>query len=600
MVTTRSRPDDRRFWPLAAVLGVTWLALAAAPAAAQGGPIRLFPDLGGGAPAEQPMAPPGQSGAPAIQSETGTSPPRGFQVEGLAPPGIDAIGLAGPAEGGFDAGLYSGSNGDLVLALLTDLPVVSANPPLRALTGRLLMTGAPLAGLSEPGGVLGARVERLLAMGDLDGASALLDRVPATGSDSQLARLAVEAPLLTGDDDAACRRAADIAPTSDAPFWAKVNVYCRLAEGDRDGARLGLSLLREAGQTDDAAFFSLAEMIADGDAGTTPTVPVAPSALQIALLRLAGLALPPAALRSGSPMLLAAAMRDPRLVAADRLAVAEQAFLAGALSAEGLAARYGEQSFDSNEDALRQIETAWSPATRALAYQAVLEQSSPATRAELLDALWRGARGSERFLVAEVFATQFATLPVERSLVWAAPGSARALLAAERPIPASRWFSLLSADAGNDERARNGVVRLVPLFALAGFGGSDAVPEFDQAAMTGWRLGTPDADAKAGHLLALLDGIGAPVPESAWHELVVVPAQAPTPAPPVAFWHGLDAAAAQGRLGETVLFALHMLGGQPEAAHPEALAASLRALRSVGLNQEARAIAIATALSMGL
>jgi hypothetical protein len=105
VVTTRSRPDDRRFWPLAAVLGVLWLALAAAPAAAQGGPIRLFPDLGGGSPAEQPMAPPGQSGAPAIQSETGTSPPRGFQVEGLAPPGIDAIGLAGPAEGGFDAGL---------------------------------------------------------------------------------------------------------------------------------------------------------------------------------------------------------------------------------------------------------------------------------------------------------------------------------------------------------------------------------------------------------------------------------------------------------------------------------------------------------------
>jgi hypothetical protein len=35
-------------------------------------------------------------------------------------------------------------------------------------------------------------------------------------------------------------------------------------------------------------------------------------------------------------------------------------------------------------------------------------------------------------------------------------------------------------------------------------------------------------------------------------------------------------------------------------AHPEALAAGLRGLRPVGLNQEARAIAIATALAMGL
>jgi hypothetical protein len=293
-------------------------------------------------------------------------------------------------------------------------------------------------------------------------------------------------------------------------------------------------------------------------------------------------------------------MRDPRLVAGEPLAVAEQAFLAGALSAEGLPARYGEESFDSNEDALRQIETAWSPATRALAYQAVLEQSSPATRAELLDALWRAARANERFLVAGVFATEFATLPVERSLAWAAPSSARALLANERPIPASRWFALLSADAGNDARAREGAARLVPLLALAGLGGSDEVPEVDEVAMSGWRLGTPDADAKAGHMLALLDGTGTPAPESAWQALVVLPAQAPMPAPPVAFWHGLAAASAQGRVGETVLFALHMLGGRPEAAHPEAVATSLRALRSVGLDQEARAIAVATALSMGL
>ena len=48
------------------------------------------------------------------------------------------------------------------------------------------------------------------------------------------------------------------------------------------------------------------------------------------------------------------------------------------------------------------------------------------------------------------------------------------------------------------------------------------------------------------------------------------------------------------------LLALHMLGREPQAAHPEALGAGLRGLRAVGLDQEARAIAIATALQMGL
>jgi hypothetical protein len=216
-----------------------------------------------------------------------------------------------------------------------------------------------------------------------------------------------------------------------------------------------------------------------------------------------------------------------------------------------------------------------------------------------LDALWRAAQGSERFVIAELFATPFAELPVERGRLRLAPSAARALLATERPIPASRWFSLLSADALGDPQARDDLVALTPLFALAGFGGSVAVPEFDSEAMTAWLASTPDAQARAGHLLALLEGMGVPVPDAAWHQLIVW-GQGPMPAPPAPLWRALDRAAADRRLGESVLLALHLLGGQPEAAHPEAVVAGLRGLRAAGLDQEARAIAIATALEMGL
>ena len=566
--------------------------LAASHAAAQGGPIQLFPDLGTGAPAptEAPTT---------LQSEGEADAPRGFRVEGLAPPGIDAIGLAGPAEGGFDQSLWAGSDGELILTLLRGLPVASENPPLRSLARRLLMTGAPIQGLAEPGSVLGARAGRLLAMGDLEGASALLDRVPATSEDSQIARLVVQAALLRGDQQTACSRAADIAPASDAAFWDKVTIYCRLVDGDRDGARLGLGLLREQGQTDDDAFFALVEMIAAGQSAAVPLGPGGPSAVHVALYRLADLPLPRAALARASPELLAVAAREPRLVADDRLALAERAFLTGALSADGLAEQYRAVAPDPGENVLRQIGTAWGPRARALAYVALPGPGTP-EGGQVLDALWRAAQGNERFLIAELFGAPFAELPVERGRLRLAPSAARALLAAERPIPAARWYSLLSADAAGDPQARDDLVSLTPLFALAGFGGSVAVPDFDSEAMDAWLAGTPDAPAKAAHLLALLEGIGVPVPETAWQRLITGPGQGPMAAPPAPLWRALDRAAAERRLGETVLLALHMLGGEPQAAHPEALAAALRSLRAVGLNQEARAIAMATALQMGL
>jgi hypothetical protein len=595
-LTPGARTTAERRWRIA-VLGVAWLLLAAPHAVAQQrGPIQLFPDLETEPPAPA-EAPTGRTVAPTLPSGRADAP-SGFRVEGLAPPGIDAIGLAGPAEGGFDQNLWAGSDGEFILALLGGLPVATENPPLRALAQRVLMTGAPVQGVAEPGSILSARAERLLAMGDLEGATALLDRVPSTNNDSQIARLVVQAALLRGDQETACSRAADIAPSSDAAFWAEVTIYCRLADGDQEGARLALDLLRDQGQTDDAAFVSLAESIAAGEPAAVPAGPGGPSALHIALYRLADLPLPDMALASATPELLAVAAREPRLVAGDHLAVAERSFLVGALSTDGLAEQYRTAAPEQGEDVLRQIATAWGPRTRALAYNALPEQGTP-ERGQLLDALWRAAQGSERFLIAELFATPFAELPVERGRLRLAPSAARALLATERPIPASRWFSLLSADALGDPQARDDLVALTPLFALAGFGGSVAVPEFDSEAMTAWLASTPNAQARAGHLLALLEGIGVPVPDAAWHQLIVW-GQGPMPAPPAPLWRGLDRAAAERRLGESVLLALHLLGGQPEAAHPEAVVAGLRGLRAVGLDQEARAIAIATALEMGL
>jgi hypothetical protein len=460
------------------------------------------------------------------------------------------------------------------------------------------MTGAQLRGVLEPGSVLAARADRLLAMGDLDGAAALLERVPSTRSDSQIARLVVQTALLRDDAGAACGRAADIAPTSEAAFWAKVAIYCRLVDGDRDGAVLGLDLLRDRGLSEDAAFFALATMVAQGQPAGVPLPAGGPTPLHVAMYRLADLPLPRAVLTDASPEVLAVAAREPRLVADDRLAIAERAFLFGALPADDLAARYRERSSGDVQDLRNRIATAWDPDTRALAYD-VLPGQPESERGQLLDALWRRAQGYERFLVARLDASSYVGLPVERGRLRVAPSLARALLAAERPIPAARWFSLVSTDAGIDPLARDDLAELTPLFALAGFGGSVAVPVFDDRAMAGWMAGNEAAHAQLGPLLGLLEGIGLSVPATAWQQLIVGLPEA-VPAPPAPLWGALAGTATRRQVGETVLLALHMMGGRPETAHPQAVAAALRGLRAVGLDQEARDIAIATALAMGL
>jgi hypothetical protein len=247
----------------------------------------------------------------------------------------------------------------------------------------------------------------------------------------------------------------------------------------------------------------------------------------------------------------------------------------------------------------RQIQGDWGAGTRAMAYVAAREQSDPVARAELLDATWRAAGDAERFLIAEVFAAPFGELPVEGRLAPAAPSVARALLGSDLLVLASRWLALLTPAAGQGTGLERDAAGLAPLFALAGVGDSAAVPRLDASAIEGWMPAATVDGVPAERLLALLDGVGAPIEAELWGELAPAHTEREQSAPASVLWRGLERAAADRRVGDTLLFALHMLDGRPGAVHPEALVACLRALHQVGLDQEARSIAVATALVDG-
>ncbi|MDH3770891.1 MAG: hypothetical protein OET79_07895, partial [Nitrospirota bacterium] len=185
-------------------------------------------------------------------------------------PTIDAVGLNRPGDRQFSQDLWDGSDGRLIMTLLAELPVVTDNPPLRELTRRLLITGgAAPVGLIEPGQALAARLERLLAMGDLDDAQALAQQLPLQRTPPELARPATEIALLVGDDETACTRAGEAATRSTDAFWTKVTAYCQLVANDAPAAQLSLDLLRDE-EHGDPPFYQLAGRIVDGGSDAAP------------------------------------------------------------------------------------------------------------------------------------------------------------------------------------------------------------------------------------------------------------------------------------------------------------------------------------------
>ncbi|WP_430464094.1 hypothetical protein [Tabrizicola sp.] len=175
-------------------------------------------------------------------AQTG-APPADVAVSVLDGPSPDAVGLLSPAQTGFPHALWGlGLTNEAAAALTRADPV--GLPALQALLNTLLLAEAlPPADSGQEGRLLMARVDKLLAVGALDQAQALLEAaLPARTP--ELFRRSFDVALLTGHEDRACEalaEAPDLAPT------LPTRVFCVARRGDWSAAALTLRTAQALG-----------------------------------------------------------------------------------------------------------------------------------------------------------------------------------------------------------------------------------------------------------------------------------------------------------------------------------------------------------------
>lgn len=156
-------------------------------------------------------------------------------VSVIGAPSVDAVGLLTPQVTGLPVDLWGpGRSADIVATIGAER--VDSLPSLRGLLLTLLLAEAtPPADSGSTGALLTARIDKLLDMGALDQARALID---ASGSrDPGLFRRSFDVALLTGEEDRGCRTMVEspgLAPTFPA------RIFCLARSGDWNAAALTL------------------------------------------------------------------------------------------------------------------------------------------------------------------------------------------------------------------------------------------------------------------------------------------------------------------------------------------------------------------------
>ena len=558
-------------------------------------------------PAPVPEAPELVFPAPSLeQAGKGAEP---IKVDELTAVDPDSVGLLDEEDGGFGIDMWKGTGRSLVERLLPRLPAATSSPVMHGLARRLLLSAATAPrGPKSKRSLVAARVEKLATMGDVKTVGELLRVAPAKLGDETLARVQVDNAFLTNDNAGACVLIRRLIRQYQGPFWQKALAFCQALASEHAMAALGADLLREQGHDKDGGFFTLIRALG-GDKQAVVESLSDPTPLHLAMMRAARQQLPRDVLLAQDAAILRTIALSPNASLEVRLDAAERAEAFGALASDTLTQLYASVPFTPEQlsNALSQAEADRGPRGRALLYNATHIQSVPTARAEVLQKAWSLARQGGGYETS-VRTNLPVLLEIEPApeLAWFAGEAGRALLAVGRFEEAEAWLSLSrqappAADREGDGKAAD--LSLWPLARLAGAAGS--LP-WDGTALKKWWEARKEADkdesrARAVMLYTLLEALDEPVAEAEWEPLLDGPQYESVKLPAPALLHALRMASANKRVGETVLLALLCLGDDgPARASPLVLSAVISGLRQIGLEKEARSLALEAAIGAGI
>lgn len=565
-------------------LAVLLIALAAASVSGQasaqsGAPIPLYP------PNLSSPRDATRAGRPLLTAPTRNDD---IQTETLAAVDSSWAGTLGLGDGALPRDMWSTTPRSLVA---TALPLLqpTTSPVLQELTRRLLLSDAIAPRGQDPAGapsLVDRRVERVLAFGYGDG-TALVAALPQNNASEAFDRDTVELRVVAADLDGACNGAGERVRRYGTRWWSEALIGCQALTGAYDQASLGLSAMREQKADRDAVFETLINAIL-GHRGKLDKLPD-PSPFRMALLAAAKLPLPPDALANAGAGALAVVATSDKAPIASRLAAGERAEALGALPPAGLGLVYGavEAKPDEQGALLKSGKLPDDPRSRALLYNLARTRAPGARRVAALAPLIADAGRRGAFIgVARLIAPLVAELQPSPDLQSFARDAARVLLATGAYDRAAPWIAL----AGRPE------LRLIANFAQADR--DENVPLGDAMAA----LTDADADAaprQADLLVTLAAALGMPLNGVDLGALLRSTHSGPVPNS--ALWLDQQQAAKAGRLGETILTTVLLASaGDRLSPEPLVLAQAIKGLQAVGLDADARALAIEAALDAGI
>jgi len=579
------------------------------PQEAPAGPLRLTPNRA--EPRDQAPAASSAATSPKGDFSVDTTSRKSIQVEGLSELDPNSVGSLSIENGGFGEDMWRGTPRYLIERLLPKLPVAIRSPVLRDLQRRLLLSGAAMPPATDitretiAPSLISTRIAALQNMGAFKDARTLTALTPKRTTDPALLRLQAQDKLFANDYGSACQLVDTVGENLTKPYWQQLLVFCQTLQGDTQGASFGAELLAESQAVEDPAFFELVDRLTTASNAPIDSLPN-PKPLHLAALRTAQIQIPDDAIAATTPAVLRTIGVSPNARLETRLEAAERAVEFGAMPAYRLAEIYMAEKFDPDEinNALSLAAADRSPRGRALLFQAAQIETLAISQAAVLAKAFEIATEENRYLhVIDVYRTPLSDLAASGEMAWFAPEAARALYALDRPLPARNWLAELRQASAQDPNLAAAVASVWLISLLTDSAVGEENFDTDLLAWIDYHKTSAKKDwtARAAAGLKLLESLGYVIPDEAWWRILDSTAAAEVQRHLPGLRTAIVRAANGGRRAEAIMLILLRFGeAGPDITDVDAVADAVVALRTIGLETEAKRLVLELAATAGL
>lgn len=532
-----------------------------------------------------PRAPAPTAASPALQETTGLDeegeldqlerprPTNYFSIPGDPRP-VDTVGLLQPGNYGFGPQAFGRDNGAFLATLAQRI-----DAPLPSRWTQILLRRALLSRIAAPPAVdpvdwVAARADLLVRMGEADAARMLVQSVDVENYTPRMVEAAARAALATSDIGGLCPLVGPARSTR--TVWKLAEAMCAALEGEAARASALADEARRRGDIGGIDFRLAEKFIGSGaEARRAATLEWDPvpglTPWRAGLAGAVGAEIPPRVLANSPLQIQAWLARAPMIPLEQRLGAASTAASLGVFSSEALVETYGLM--------LDQTDIAEVEGTVGDRLRTAWAHRDLARRIDALRELWREPQSPrERYARLILTAGAAARIPVSADRAGDADDLVASMLSAGMDRAAAAWSNVVAEEGDDLAWALLAVGSPRPTVDL----GTGRIEDFG------------DSDQSPGHrraqmLVAALAGLGRISNEDAGS----LASGLGTSLSANDAWSRRIDQAAQDRAAGTValLAAAGMQTGEWYGVPPAYLFRIVRALRTVGMEYEARMIA---------